>query len=141
MAYHKVNYGVLYAKLRSPAGGVARDMMRRGLKVETAAKRNLAGANGAPRRINHGILRNTTQARPTTYKGYPAARIGTPVWYARLVHEGTGLFGPKKRAITPTTKKALRFKPKGSPRYIIRRSVKGMVGNPFLKDALPAARD
>lgn len=140
-ARHKFNYGVLYAKMRNPTGGLARDMMRRGLKVETAAKRNLAGANGAPRRINNGLLRDTTQARSSTWMGLPAARIGTPMKYARLVHDGTGLFGPKKRKITPKTKKALRFKPKGSARFIVVRSVKGMVANPFLKDALAAAKD
>jgi hypothetical protein len=141
MAYHKLNVGRLYAQLRNPAGGLARDMARRGLKVETAAKRNLAGANGAPRRIANGILRNTTQAKPTTWKGFPASRIGTPARYAMAVHDGTGLFGPKKRKITPKTKKALRFKPKGSAQFIVRRSVKGMVANPFLKDALSAAKD
>lgn len=141
MARHRFSYAAMYAQLRSPLGGLARDMMRRGLKVETAAKRNLAGGNGKPRRINNGILRDTTQARPSTWKGLPAVRIGTPVRYAKLVHDGTGLFGPKKRKITPKTKKALRFKPKGSPRFILRRSVQGMVANPFLKDALSAAAD
>lgn len=141
MARHRINHGAIYAMFRNPVGGLARDMARRGLKVETAAKRNLAGANGAPRRINNGILRDTTQARPVTWRGLPASRIGTPVRYARFVHDGTGLFGPKKRKITPKTKKALRFKPKGSARFVIRRSVAGMVANPFLKDALPAARD
>jgi hypothetical protein len=141
MARHKINQGAINAMFRNPVGGLARDMLRRGLKVETAAKRNLGGANGAPRRINNGVLRDTTQARPVLWKGLPAARIGTPVWYARLVHNGTGLFGPKKRKITPKAKKALRFKPKGSAQVIIRRSVQGMEANPFLKDALPAARD
>lgn len=141
MAYHKLNQAAVSALLRSSSGGLARDMARRGLKVETAAKRNLAGGNGAPRRINNGILRDTTQARPTTWKGLPASRIGTPMRYARAVHDGTGLFGPKKRKITPKTKQALRFKPKGSSRFIVRRSVKGMVANPFLADALAAAKD
>jgi hypothetical protein len=141
MARHKINQGAINVMFRNPAGGLARDMARRGLKVETAAKRNLAGANGKPRRINNGILRNTTQARPVTWRGLPASRIGSPVRYARLVHDGTGLFGPKKRKITPKTKKALRFKPKGSARVIFARSVKGMEANPFLKDALSAARD
>jgi hypothetical protein len=141
MAQHRINHAAINAMLRNPAGGLARDMARRGLKVETAAKRNLGGANGAPRRINNGILRNTTQARPVVWRGLPASRIGTPVKYALLVHNGTGLFGPKKRKITPKTKKALRFKPKGSARVIYARSVKGMEPNPFLKDALSAARD
>lgn len=141
MAYHRINHGAIHAMFRNPIGGLARDMARRGLKVETAAKRNLAGANGAPRRINNAILRDTTKARPVTWRGLPASRIGTPVRYARFVHDGTGLFGPKKRRITPRTKKALRFKPKGSARFVVRRSVAGMVANPFLKDALPAARD
>ena len=141
MARHRINQAAINAMFRNPTGGLARDMMRRGLRVETAAKRNLGGANGAPRRINNGILRDTTRARPVVWRGLPAARIGSPVWYARLVHEGTGLFGPKKRKIMPKAKKALRFKPKGSAQIIVRRSVAGMVGNPFLKDALSAARD
>lgn len=54
--------------------------------------------------------------------------------YAEFVHEGTGLYGPHKKMIVPTTKKAL-FWP--GARHPI-GAVKGMVGQPFLTDAAEA---
>jgi len=52
--------------------------------------------------------------------------------YSRYVHEGTGLFGPQKKPIVPTTKKAL-FWP-GAKHPV--KSVKGMRPNPFFARAL-----
>jgi len=52
--------------------------------------------------------------------------------YAKFVHEGTGLYGPFKRLIRPTTKKAL-FWP-GAAHPV--KSVKGMKPNPFFARAL-----
>jgi len=52
--------------------------------------------------------------------------------YAEYVHEGTGLYGPHKRVIVPTTKKAL-FWP-GAAHPV--RSVKGMRPRPFFTLAL-----
>lgn len=127
--------------LVSPTGPVAKDMLRRGLKVESAAKRNLGGASGKPRRINNGHLRSDVRARLVIVGGAPAARIGSGLRYARWVHDGTGIYGPRRTRITPRTKKALRFKPKGTSGWIIRPSVKGMRPNQFLADALSAARD
>lgn len=141
MAYHKLNIGVLDAQLRSPAGGLARDMLRRGLKVESAAKRNLAGANGRPKRIDTGQTRASVGTRMVTYKSFPAARIGTRLRRGRWIHDGTGIYGPRRQLIRPKQAKLLRFKPKGSGRVVYAKSVKGMKANPFLKDALPAARD
>jgi hypothetical protein len=141
MAYHRLNLAALYAQLRSPTGGLARDMLRRGLKVESAAKRNLAGASGKPRRIDTGQTRASVNTRMVTYKSFPAARVGSPLRKAVLIHEGTGIYGPRRRPIRPKRAKYLRFKPKGANRVIYARSVKGMVANPFLKDALSAARD
>jgi hypothetical protein len=141
MAHHRLNRAALYAQLRNPAGGLARDMLRRGLKVESAAKRNLAGANGRPKRIDTGQTRASVTATPATYKGWPAARIGSPLRRARLIHDGTGIYGSRGRPIRPTRAKRLRFKPKGSNRVVYAKSVKGMKANPFLKDALSAAKD
>ncbi|WP_018749851.1 hypothetical protein [Paenibacillus sanguinis] len=45
---------------------------------------------------------------------------------------GTGLYGPKKRKIVPTNKKALRF-PVGGGKYVIAGSVKGMKPRPIIK--------
>lgn len=52
--------------------------------------------------------------------------------YAKYVHEGTGLFGPFKTLIRPTTKKAL-FWP-GAAHPV--KSVKGMKPRPFFTRAL-----
>jgi hypothetical protein len=76
-----------------------------------------------------------------TYRGLPAARIGTPLRRARWIHDGTGIYGPRRTPIRPTRAKRLVFKPKGSKRIVFAKSVKGMKANPFLKDALPAAKD
>jgi len=51
--------------------------------------------------------------------------------YAEWVHDGTGLYGPHKTKIVPTTKKAL-FWP--GARHPV-RSTKGMRGNPFVRKA------
>ena len=52
--------------------------------------------------------------------------------YAPYVHEGTGLYGTKKRRITPTKKKALK-----TP-FGLRKSIKGQKAQPYLEDALEA---
>lgn len=141
MARHTVNYGVLYAQLRSPTGGVAKDMLRRGLKVEAQAKRNLAGANGRPKRIDTGQTRASLTTRMVTYRSMPAARIGSPLRKAVWIHGGTGIYGPRRQPIRPQRAKRLVFKPKGANRVVYAKSVKGMKANPFLKDALSAAKD
>ncbi|MCW6003862.1 hypothetical protein K1W54_04595 [Micromonospora sp. CPCC 205371] len=141
MARHTINYGAINAMFRNPSGRLARDMLRRGLKVEAAAKRNLAGGSGKPRRIDTGQTRASVNTRLVAWRGLPAARIGSPLRKAALIHWGTGIYGPRRQPIRPKRAKYLRFKPKGSNRVIYARSVKGMKANPFLKDALPAARD
>jgi len=54
----------------------------------------------------------------------------TAVEYAKFVHEGTGIYGAKKRRITPTKKKALK-----TP-FGLRKSIKGQKAQPYLEDAL-----
>lgn len=120
---------------------IGENMYLRGLLVESAAKRLISGP---PRRVDSGRLRSSigTSRIIKVFNGIPrrGARVGTNVRYARWVHDGTGLYGPRHRLITPTTKQFLRFTPKGSTKVIFRRSVKGMRPNQFLKKALPAAR-
>ena len=63
----------------------------------------------------------------------------TPVArYALYVHQGTGIYGPHKKRIVPTTKKALAFQIGG--KWIYRRSVKGQKPNPFMKRAFDEVR-
>jgi hypothetical protein len=125
--------------LTSPRRGVVQDLLRRGLLVETQAKRNLGGIGG-PKRIDTGRLRASIATQLVTRDGEPAVIVGTNVFYARYVHDGTGVWGPRHRLIRPVRRKRLRFKPKGSSRFVYARFVVGMRPNAFLKNALPAAR-
>jgi hypothetical protein len=126
--------------LGRPGGGVERDLLKRGLRVETKAKLLLSGAGANhPKRVDTGRLRASIRTVPARDHGKPVVRVGTAVRYALWVHDGTGIYGPRRAPITPVTAKVLRFRPAGSPVFLYRRSVRGMRGNPFLKDALPAA--
>lgn len=49
--------------------------------------------------------------------------------YAKFVHGGTGLYGPKKRKITPKKARALK-----TP-YGFKKSIKGQKANPYLENA------
>ena len=136
---HTVHQDRVEYLLRSPTGPVARDLLKRGLKVESRAKLLLAGGGGRPKRIDTARLRSSIRTVPGQDNGAPVVRIGTAVHYARWVHSGTGIYGPLHRPIRPTRARFLRFRPKGSTRFVYARSVKGMRGNAFLADALSAA--
>jgi hypothetical protein len=131
--------------LSSPKGAVAKDLLKRGKRVETRAKLNLSGATGSgPRRIDTGKLRASIGVELIVGFKSMAVRVGTNVYYARWVHDGTGLYGPHHMLILPKTAKVLRFKSriasgKGKKRgWVYAKSVKGMRSNPFLAKALPA---
>jgi hypothetical protein len=132
------NSTVFVKMMREPQGGVARDMLRRGLNVETRAKQALSEP---PRRIDTGRGRASIGTTQIYRNGVPGARVGTTVYYMLYVQTGTGVFGPRRRRIRPTRAQFLRFKPKGSNRYVYARSVAGMKPNPFLTRGLRAAKD
>jgi phage gpG-like protein len=138
---NRLDLGAVRALMANPAGGVAQDMLRRGLKVETQAKRNLGGVGG-PKRVDSGRLRASinTQLVKAPNGAYMAI-VGTNVNYARWVHDGTGVYGPRHRLIRPIRRKYLRFRPGGRGRFVYARFVVGMKPNRFLTNALPAARD
>jgi HK97 gp10 family phage protein len=62
------------------------------------------------------------------------AHIVSTAPYSIHVHQGTGIYGPHKTKIVPTTKKALAFQIGG--KTLIRRSVKGQKANPFMTRGL-----
>jgi hypothetical protein len=128
--------------LRSPSGGVMLDLQRRANNILNAAR------IACP--VDQGALRGSLHSEPVTIDGNPGYRIGSPLEYAIYVHEGTGVYG-KGAPITPKSKTILRWPAKnqsgeGNRRYeggetagyIFARSVQGMPGRPFLKDALQA---
>lgn len=136
---HRLDLTRVRALINSPAGGVYQDLLRRGLLVETAAKRNLGGIGG-PKRVDTGRLRASINTQIVSRPTGPVAIVGTNVWYALLVHNGTGIYGPRRRMIRPVRAKRLRFKPRGQRRFVYARAVRGMAPNAFLRNALWAAR-
>lgn len=135
---HKLNDRQISYILHSPNGPVARDLIKRGIRVQTKARRNLGGSTGSgPKRVNHGLLRASISTNLLTIDGRLAMRIGSGLYYARWVHDGTGIYGPKARPIRPKTAKYLRWVDKaGTPHFA--RQVRGMKPNTYLKSALPA---
>lgn len=119
---------------------VAKDLLRRGMKVQAKAKVLLGGAPGHPKRVNTGLLRTSVQVRLMTTGGTIKVRVGTNRRYARWVHDGTGVYGPQKMPIKPKRAKAMKFRAisvGGGSKTVYAKSVKGMKKNEFLKDALP----
>jgi hypothetical protein len=147
---HVLDVQAITRLLSSPTGGVAKDMMRRGYRVEAAAKRCCP--------VDHGRLRSSIHTQMTHVGGRIVVEIGTDVEYALWVHNGTGLYGPRHARIYPKKGKVMvwtnykKFR-SGGVNYIqtkggkdvvrsvtFARSTRGMRGTPFLRDALPAAR-
>jgi hypothetical protein len=97
--------------------------------------------------VDRGQLRGSIAVEFTQSSEGAVARIGSNLPYAIFVHEGTGVFGPRGTPITPKNGQYLVFKPR-SPRpgttsksgFVFARSVQGMKGTPYLRDALDAAR-
>jgi hypothetical protein len=133
---HRYNPAAMHAILANPHGGLAKDGLKRAVRVQALAKKNLSRP---PTRVNTGELRASITIIPYVFEGYPAFRVGTPLKYARFVHDGTGIFGPHHQMIKPTTAKVLAWEGPGGT-HIFARQVKGMPPNPFLADALKAAK-
>jgi len=91
-----------------------------------------------------------------TVDGLPAAVIGTNLEYGLFVHEGTGIYGPRRAPIRPKRARWLRWPVKNNAyrltggnrryqggataRYAFAKKVKGVPPRPFLRQALRAAR-
>jgi hypothetical protein len=133
---HHVDQQQLAVLLRSPSGAVAKDLFRRGKNVEKQAKINL---ERTPRRIDTGTLRSSIHTTLVVVGGQTIVQVGTTLFYARYVHDGTGIYGPRGTVIRPTTAKALRWRVKGGT-YRFAKYVKGMRPNRFLRDAVVAAK-
>lgn len=125
----RVNDVAIQKMLRSPKGQVARGILKIGKKVERKAKRLVP--------VDHGVLRNSITTELIIRRG-PVARIGTKSKYGLYVHEGTGIHGPKHTPITPKKSKVLVFTSRKTGNLVFARSVKGMKGTPYLRNALIA---
>jgi HK97 gp10 family phage protein len=121
----------LQVLLRSDDGVVGKDAMRRGRKVEAAAKRRV--------RVRTGRLQRSIKARRDRSDGEAAVIVEATAKHARFVHEGTGIYGPTGLPIQPKTRSVLKFRVGGVT--IFAPSVRGQQGTHFLRDALPAATE
>jgi hypothetical protein len=123
--------------LHSPNGPVAKDMLRRGRDVARLARRLVGRQSG---RLAHSI-----EHYPVYDDGVPGVRIGSSLYYARFVHDGTGIYGPRGTPIRPTRKNLLAWmgRSRGVLRarsqFIYARSVRGQRGTKYLERALRAA--
>jgi hypothetical protein len=141
----RLDSAALRQVLAGPAGPVVQDLHRRGNRVLNRARVLCP--------VDQGQLRASLTMEVISRDGDPVVRVGTNVKHAIWVHEGTGIYGPRKTPITPKRARLLRWPVKnqsGSGRrrfrggatqqYAYAKSVKGVRPRPFLRDALPAAR-
>lgn len=122
-----LNKSQLADMLQGPNGPVAKDMLRRGYKVESAAKRNVT------KNTDTGRLRSSISTILISRNQKPVVRVGTDVEYALFIHNGTKAHGPRRA-------KMLRWEGKGG-QIIWAKRVRGIKANPFLLNALDAAKD
>jgi hypothetical protein len=141
----RLNNAAIAAVLRSPSGEVAKHIQRLGNRVLNRAVSTCPSDTGK--------LRNSIKLEMRMGPDGPYAQIGSNEEYALWVHEGTGIYAGKG-PITPKRYSLLRwpnvnnrYKQTGGNRryssgataeYVYARSVKGMKGRPWLKDALKA---
>lgn len=116
--------------LTGQQGVVMRGMFRKGKRVETAAKHSCP--------VDHGRLRSSITTQFVAAGGKLVVRVGSDVEYARAVHDGTGIYGPRGVVIRPTHARVLIWTGEDGKK-IGARYVRGMRGRPFLTDALREA--
>jgi hypothetical protein len=126
----------LNAQLHGPNGGVARDLLRRALRVQTEARKRAPADTGRLR----GSIELATVQRTVFGVATVGMLVGSNLDYARMVHDGTGEFGPRGTPIVPTQKKFLVFRSRKTGKVVVAKSVRGQRGVAFLKDALWAVR-
>lgn len=127
----RLNDAALREFTRGRNGAVVGDLVRRADRVVNRAKQL------SP--VHTGRLRSSITREVVVTASGPVARAGTNVEYARWVHEGTGIYGPRGQPIRPVRAKVLVFTPKGANRPVFARQVRGARPRRFLTEALPAA--
>jgi len=145
MASIIINEAELRNLLAGNKGAVWQDINRRGNRVLNGA------ISACP--YDKGTLRQSLTKEMLTEDGMPVARIGTNIEYAIFVHEGVGLYGPKKRMIVPVNFTVLkwaatnnsgtgrrRYKGGKTAAYVYSKRSRGFKGTPFLRDSLKYAQ-
>lgn len=118
------NYQGLYKVLESPTGHVGKDLMRRALKVQSAAKAQAGVKTGELKKSIH------IRRRPNTASGQ-TVEIGSSVKHALIHHEGT-----KPHVILPVRAKQLVFTSGGRVIRTNKVNHPGTRANKYLSDNL-----
>lgn len=100
----RVNQAEYRRLTQSSAGPVVRQADRIGRLTVNKAKQNV--------KVDDGHLRTTIDHTIDVSSRRVRMRAGSPLDYGLYLHEGTGLYGPKRRVIRPVSAKALRFEVK-----------------------------
>jgi len=136
-----INDQALRDLLTGPNGPVVKAMHDIGRQVQNEAKRRCP--------VDEGRLRASITNTVTVAGSQIIVRVGTVVEYALYVHNGTGIYGPSGKPITPLRqfsarpvtraprRAALRWPSKGGG-FVFRHQVNGARPNPFLTDAFEA---
>lgn len=82
-------------------------------------------------RLRQSILVSPMQQAGNTFTG----SVGTGVGYTAWLENGTGIYGPLGRPITPKTKKVLAFVGRGG-KMVFAKSVKGVRGRFYMKGSV-----
>ncbi len=123
-----INRSEMHNLLRGPGGPVVQTVDRYTRRTANAARA------GAP--VDTGHLRASIDTSVRTTSTRVIGRVSSPLDYARFVHDGTGIYGPRRRPIRPKRAKMLAFRPKGGRTVVFAREVKGTKPRPFLLRAL-----
>lgn len=142
-----VHHDRVVSYLRSPTSEPARFVGRRAQLTAGYAK------TACP--VDEGHLRNSIQVTPPAPAGTrTVAAVFSPLHYAVFVHEGTGLYGPRRAWIYPRKGRFMVFQvkrpfgpmPKGKRRpavgrrpVVFARRVRGQAPSPFLRHGLEMA--
>lgn len=116
--------------LSSPDGPAARLLIKKAVRVESAAKALCVVDTGRLRSSIHWAIGRDT-------KGL-YADVGTNVKYAAWIEFGTGIYGPRATPIVPRSAPFLAWRDKGG-NWHRARSVRGRKATPYLRPALRAA--
>lgn len=152
----RINDAALKQLLSGANGPVWRDIQLRSNRVKNLARRLCPADNGR--------LRASIDVEMRMSRVGPVGRIGTNVKYAIWVHEGTGIYAGKGRIYPKKAGGVLAWKSnkyRGGGKFsgstftrtdssgkplsrnsgmMFAKSIKGMKGRPYLRNALPAAR-
>ncbi|HLR97592.1 MAG TPA: hypothetical protein VK053_23935 [Jiangellaceae bacterium] len=120
-----INQAGLQRLVSDPRTPTYRQMNRIGRAVQSTA------AQLAP--VDTGRLRQSGDTDMRPGRGSLVARVGFSARHALWVHEGTGIYGPRRAPIVPRRAQVLAWRDRGGWRYA--RSVRGMRPRPFLRRA------